>query len=891
MRRSCIASALLLVSSLGLCLSAAAQQDQARLLDGDRARIIQAEKDHGPKSKELADALTTFVIDAIDSDIRPITPEFLQAAERSIEVNAAAYGEGSGKHVDAVELASSISADRPEGADLARQAVELARHLSPPDPHVLSRAVVWLGTLCGRIGDYPCALKAYQEGEIAERGSDKPEPEQLGKILNNRAKLYTKLGRNEEALADLRQAYPLVEKEVGVETIAFGQVNKNLGNALIAVGKPDEALPYLEQALRIFSKKFGPTKIHAAQARAALGRAYSVMGKFDQALPLLQEAVGQYRAAYSPVHYEVASVLRMQAQALAAAGKLDQALQVSLESERVSREYFLITAASLPERQALDYAKSREHGLDVALSILAATPELAGETTYEEVVRSRALVADGMAWRNQEIVQSQNGEAKALAASLAEKRVDLAKLATATNPNGPDFADRLTTAREQAEEIERKLAAYVPAFQREQQERAIGLKDLIAVLPAGGALVSYVRYRQYEVQRVDPKQEFIESYAAFVLKPGQAPRFVALGPAKPIDDLVASLRALIDQESDAPGISPTTSLRQYEKVGAKLRRAIWDPVVSSADKSTNTKMYLLVPDGMLHFVNVAALPAQAGGYLIEHVAPIHRLTAERDLLAGAPPASSGLLAVGAADFGFGSSAKPARRGLRLSCSDITKVEFPALPGTAGEIHDVADVYRKSNAGAPVFELTGNNANKQEFLSKAESQSVLHLATHAYFVPAACSAEDAASGKKVESAGLPSENPLLRTGLVFSGSATERLLTGQEISGLSLSGSRWAVLSACDSGIGDVQDGEGVLGLQRAFRVAGVRTVIISLWPVDDESTRRFMDSLYQERFGMNNSTASAIQKATLHSLRQLRAKKRSTHPFYWAGFVAAGDWR
>jgi hypothetical protein len=122
MRRSCTASALLLLSSLGLCLCAAAQQDQAKQLEGDRARIIQAEKDHGPKSKELADALTTFVIDAIDSDIRPVTSEFLQAAERSIEVNAAAYGEGSGKHVDAVELASSMSADRPEGADLARQA-------------------------------------------------------------------------------------------------------------------------------------------------------------------------------------------------------------------------------------------------------------------------------------------------------------------------------------------------------------------------------------------------------------------------------------------------------------------------------------------------------------------------------------------------------------------------------------------------------------------------------------------------------------------------------------------------------------------------------------------------------------------------------------------------
>jgi len=320
-----------------------------------------------------------------------------------------------------------------------------------------------------------------------------------------------------------------------------------------------------------------------------------------------------------------------------------------------------------------------------------------------------------------------------------------------------------------------------------------------------------------------------------------------------------------------------------------LRRAVWDPVVGSLDK--NTTMYLVVPDGMLHFVNVAALPAQTGGYLIEKVVPIHRLTAERDLLTGAPPPSSGLLAIGGADFGFGSSAKPARRGLKLSCSDISKVEFPALPGTNEEIHDVTDLYRKSNADAPVLELTGENASKQQFLNEAESKSVLHLATHAYFVPSSCSEKDATTGKKVESASLAIENPLLRTGLVFSGQATERFLTAQEISGLSLSRSRWAVLSACDSGIGNVQDGEGVLGLERAFRIAGVRTVIISLWPVDDESTRRFMDNLYQERFRMNDSTADAVQKAALQSLRRLRAKKQSTHPFYWAGFVASGDWR
>src|ERR1700756_4974572 len=109
--------------------------------------------------------------------------------------------------------------------------------------------------------------------------------------------------------------------------------------------------------------------------------------------------------------------------------------------------------------------------------------------------------------------------------------------------------------------------------------------------------------------------------------------------------------------------------------------------------------------------------------------------------------------------------------------------------------------------------------------------------------------------------------------------------------MSLGGTQWAVLSACDSGMGELRDGEGVLGLQRAFRIAGARTVIMSLWPVDDESTSRFMRKLYRSRFRQRLSTAEAMHQATLQTLRQRRRDKRSTHPFYWAGFVASGDWR
>jgi len=109
--------------------------------------------------------------------------------------------------------------------------------------------------------------------------------------------------------------------------------------------------------------------------------------------------------------------------------------------------------------------------------------------------------------------------------------------------------------------------------------------------------------------------------------------------------------------------------------------------------------------------------------------------------------------------------------------------------------------------------------------------------------------------------------------------------------MDLGGVEWAVLSACETGLGKVLPGEGVFGLRRAFQVAGAKTVIMSLWPVDDASTERWMTALYRKRFASRLSTAEAVRSASIEVLARRRAQGLSTHPFYWAGFIAIGDWR
>jgi CHAT domain-containing protein len=177
--------------------------------------------------------------------------------------------------------------------------------------------------------------------------------------------------------------------------------------------------------------------------------------------------------------------------------------------------------------------------------------------------------------------------------------------------------------------------------------------------------------------------------------------------------------------------------------------------------------------------------------------------------------------------------------------------------------------------------------------------VLHLATHGFVMGEGCMPVGGGAARTSAVQALAS-NPLLGAGLVLAGAsrrsgrstaADDGILTAEEISGLDLSGIDWAVLSACDSGTGVTRAGEGIFGLRRAFQIAGVRTVIVSLWPVEDRLARSWMETLYSARLTRHRSTDAAVREASRSALADRRRLGGSTHPLYWSGFVAAGDWR
>jgi len=320
----------------------------------------------------------------------------------------------------------------------------------------------------------------------------------------------------------------------------------------------------------------------------------------------------------------------------------------------------------------------------------------------------------------------------------------------------------------------------------------------------------------------------------------------------------------------------TRNERAYREAALQLRRRIWDPLKKQIGDAT---LALVVADGNLNLIPFAGLP-QGDGYLVENGPVIHMLSSERDLVpALQEQKKAGLLAIGNPTFQLAESKLPLARlrGASPNCDEFGKMEFQPLPGTATEVSDIRNAWAQWNSTEPSQSILGDNATLSRFIEDAPHSRVLHIATHAFLLNKGCG----------------NGNPLLHSGLVFAGGsrgAAQSILTAQQVASLDLGGVDWAVLSACNTGNGELQDGEGVLGLQRAFRMAGAHSVIMTLWSVDDDGTRQFMHELYRQRLGRRSSTAVALWDSSRNLLLERRAAHKSTHPWYWAGFVASGGW-
>jgi CHAT domain-containing protein len=332
---------------------------------------------------------------------------------------------------------------------------------------------------------------------------------------------------------------------------------------------------------------------------------------------------------------------------------------------------------------------------------------------------------------------------------------------------------------------------------------------------------------------------------------------------------------------------------EYRLLASDLYDRVMQPLANDLE---GARTIIVAPDGALNLVSFAGLIGERDEYLIERYA-IHYVSSGRDLLRMGRESTrgAGLLVLGGSDCDAYADKRDMPNAVK---SKSTRRRNIFLSGAASEARLVADQWRKA-CSEPVTMLTGSEASEENFKRDAAGKRVIHVASHGFY---ASSRTEDASGTR----GWPGmdtlavgENRLLCSGLLLAGSNLcdvdeshsgdeDGVLTAEEVAGMDLSGTELVVLSACESGLGKVEDGEGVYGLRRAFQTAGAQTVISALWSVSDQSTANLMGSLYRSQ---SDNLPQILHDIELSRIHELRASGQSDHPLNWAAFVAIGDWK
>ncbi len=866
-----------LVTALLLCIPCAAQQTAApasSMADGiakAREALKAAEAGHPGDTPEVAAAIKDLVSLQIDAGLAD--QDTLALIDRTLKIAEVTAGARSKAYVMALVTQMDVLTGlnrAPEAREVAEKAFEIGQKEFPESSETAAAAGA-LGRICYKLGDYPCAVRA-QEFELAqERKIAGDNSAELSASLNNLGALKSRMGDVNGAIASLEEALAIAYR-IDPNDNHSGVIENNLGANYMKAQNFPKAAEHLNRAIDMLTKLYGADNVRLMQVNRNLGSLYTRTGQFSLAWKAYEFSL---KNKYEQMDNNATNHAQF-AQSLAQGGNAQRAVEEGLTSARISREIFVLQARTLPERQALAYDATRPHGLDTSISVVLRHPELPTAEIYQELIRSRALVADEMARRQRNWNSNNDPETARLLEEMNQARSELLA-AENSSPDKTARADKVNAASGRMEKIERELAERSAAARNDERIYLVTTEDVRHNLPPQSALVSYVEYRRRVVDAVDPAAAETPSYMAFVLHPdsGRIQAF-DLGESKGIADSVSKARAAADAEARGGGLGSTRNEREYREAALALRKRIWDPLQAAVG---DAKLALVVPDGVLNLVPFSALPS-GKGYLVEHGPVIHVLTSERDLVPAEGGAKkSGLLAVGSPQFELAAVTGDASRlrGASVPCEDFRNLQFHPLPGTGAEVADISNSWRRWNGAEPSALLTGAEATRNRFIEQASQNRVLHVATHAFVLDRSCG----------------NGNPLLHSGLVFAGANASRdaaILTAQQIASLDLSGVDWAVLSACNTGAGELHDGEGVLGLQRAFRVAGARSVIMTLWPVDDDVTRQFMHELYTQRLGRHATTADAVWNSSRKLLMDRRAAGKSTHPWYWAGFVGSGRW-
>ncbi|MDZ7686041.1 MAG: CHAT domain-containing tetratricopeptide repeat protein [Gammaproteobacteria bacterium] len=713
-------------------------------------------------------------------------------------------------------------------------------------------------------------------------------------VRNNLASLYMLMEEYEKSAPMFEQVVTRWEQLLGPEHQNTMKAVNNLGRVYLKMGRPDEAAPLFERAIATRTRVLGENHVDTIRSMIDLAGLKLEQDRLPEAEELVTDALDRAETVLSEQHPYTFDALNMLIRIKRAQGELQAAADFARTGLVRRSEFFDRMLWSTGQNAREGFIRLHRPELFEYLSLLTElNAEEAGRRMLEASLQRKGLLLKITSEIQQIATMSDDPALTPIVEELKATRRELAAL-TLSGPT-PETRGRHAEALYELEQEVNDLQAQLGRASTRYRSSIsnVSIDSLIEEIPDGSALVDFLAYEEDGTEKI---------MAGVMVKEEGEVRFDLVN----YDDRNAVQEATLEYRSwIQDDLADEIDVRY---AGQDAYDAVWAPL----EGSLNDADYVyVVPDGVLNILPFSALMSPDEEYLIENV-DLHLLTSSRDLLpsrfqlvkgdyiivAGPDYDSEDIIPQEEIKRAQSRRSTAEQLDLRAAGTGLRGLSFAPLPGATEEGRKINQQVEQNDE--PNIVYFGEEAEEMVLNTLRSPPEILHMATHGFFLEADDSLRKRLL-KQQRSAELhvppPGDNPLLRAGLAFAGinnnapflgdidTNNDGVLTALEVLDLDLSGTQLVVLSACETGVGEIHDGEGVYGLRRSFQEAGVAEVISSLWEVSDAGTQALMTAFY-ERLLDGTPARVALREAQL----ELIESPRWGYPFVWSAFMIVGSY-
>jgi CHAT domain-containing protein/tetratricopeptide (TPR) repeat protein len=695
-----------------------------------------------------------------------------------------------------------------------------------------------LASLAHEIGDYKKAKDLYiQSLNIIKNYEGERSPE-YANYQSNLAALYCEIGIYDYAEVMLKNSISILKKAKFDQHPDYASVLMSLAKVYQTSSQPEKALPLLTESREIIRTQLGENHPLFASILHQLGKVQQSIGNKEKAESLYLQSLKLRAEVLGTKHPDYAATLIQLALFYQLTNQKEKAESYYLSHLRhcISQieDYFSFLSEKEKESFYANLRENFEKFNAFAFENNAYQPQLISEMMNYRLTTKAILFNSANKVRKQ-ILNSGNPALIQLFKQWASIKDRLARIYSPLKKvKVKILAEDISALEKQADSIEKILAEQSSAFKQFSQNQLVTWQIIQANLKKEEAAIEIIRFRSFDIQR-DRWTDSIHYVGLVITAQAQPyPHLVYLSDGKNLERQYLKTYQYAIKEKQ-------TDLDSYTHY--------WQPLKPYL---TNIQKIFISPDGVYNQININSLQnPETGNYLLDEV-DICRLANMKEMLEiSEVPAPN--------------TPKKLSKAVFIGRPNYNKeITLTDLEGTETEVNNIAKLLKDQNWETEVY--LGENA-LESVVKQSKNPTVLHIASHSFFTTEQY------------------EDPMLSSGLMLTAyrndTVEDGLLTGYEAMSLSLENTDLVVLSACETGMGSIKNGEGVYGLQRAFKMAGAKNIIISLWLADDWATQKLMKEFY-EQWILLGDRRKAFRVA------QQKMREKYTHPYYWGAFVMWG---